>query len=190
MMAMGAAPFFYYNPDPNSEHRQHGHFSQHPSLQQQMQMYPVVPTLPSTPIYSRPNSSCSQPPVYNGMPTHMTPMASPQFTSQKHVGLAQGHPSKLMLETEFCESDGFYYPATPPLSTSGSNIGSPNSHEILATPLNPMFSGLDGRENVKPEVEAVPEHVENLDWSTCESPPLTPGMFCPNFHSFPIWRSG
>ena len=51
---MGPTPFFYYTPDMAVENRQHGHFSQHPGVQQQMQMYPVVPTLPSTPIYSPP----------------------------------------------------------------------------------------------------------------------------------------
>ncbi|KAI1083260.1 hypothetical protein F5B20DRAFT_453594 [Whalleya microplaca] len=196
MMAsqMGPAPFFYYTPDPNPENRQHGHFSQHPGFQQmqqqhqqqqhqhqhqqQHQMYPVVPTLPSTPIYSRPNSSCSQPPVssnvYNTVPSNVTPMASPQ-ASQRPGIFIQNQPAKLMLETELCENDGFYYPATPPLSTSGSSMGSPcNSNDVLATPLNPMFSGLDGCETVKPEVETAPENVEGLDWASCGSPPLTP----------------
>ncbi|ORY65906.1 uncharacterized protein BCR38DRAFT_168661 [Pseudomassariella vexata] len=164
---MGPAPFFYYNPEPNPEHRQHGHFSQHPALQQ-MHMFPIVPTLPSTPIYSRPNSSCSQPPmpakVFNSMSSHMTPRASPQPTS---------HKAGILLQTEIYD-DGFYYPATPPLSTTGSSMGSPHSNDVLATPLNPMFSGLDGCETVKLEVEVVPEQLDVLDWSSCGSPPLTP----------------
>ncbi|KAI0136621.1 hypothetical protein BJ170DRAFT_20750 [Xylariales sp. AK1849] len=171
---MGPAPFFYYNPEPNTENRQHGHFSQHPALQQ-MQMYPVVPTLPSTPVYSRPSSSCSQPPVptkvFNVVPSNLTPMASPQLTSRKPTIFIQDHSTKLMLETDIYESDSIYYPATPALSTSGSNVGSPGSCDILATPLNPMFSGLDGYENTKPDVEAIPE---GLDWSNCGSPPMTP----------------
>jgi hypothetical protein len=174
---MGTGPFFYYNPDPSPETRQHGHFSQHPALQQQMQMYPVVPTLPSTPIYSRPSSSCSQPPVptkvFNNVSSNMTPMASPQMATRKPAIFIQNHSSKLMLDTDIYEHDNFYYPATPPLSTSGAS--SPGSTEILATPLNPMFSGLEGCENVKPDPEAVPESLEGLDWSNCGSPPLTPG---------------
>ncbi|KAK8125309.1 uncharacterized protein PG998_001068 [Apiospora kogelbergensis] len=89
----------------------------------------------------------------------------------------QGHAAKLMLETELmCEGDGMYYPATPPLSSSGSNMGSPGSGDMLATPLNPMFSGLDGYENAKPEMENLPEPIEGLDWASCGSPPLTPDL--------------
>lgn len=180
---MGPTPFFYYTPDPNPENRHHGHFSQkQPGFQQmQQQMFPVVPTLPSTPIYSRPNSSCSQQTmptqVFNTVPSNATPVASPQATQRPGI-FVQSQPSKLMLETELCDNDGFYYPATPPLSTSGSSMGSPcNTNDMLATPLNPMFSGLDGCEMVKPEVETIPEHLENLDWASCGSPPLTPGRF-------------
>ncbi|KAI0021493.1 hypothetical protein F4780DRAFT_280442 [Xylariomycetidae sp. FL0641] len=174
---MAPASFFYYTPDPNPENRHHGHFSQHPGFQQmQQQMYPVVPTLPSTPIYSRPSSSCSQQGVptkiFHTIPSNVTPMASPQAVHRPTISL-QGLPAKLMLDTDFCEPEGSYYPATPPLSTAGSSMGSPGmTHDILATPLNPMFSGLEGCESVKPEVE--PELAENLDWSSCGSPPLTP----------------
>ncbi|KAI1767545.1 hypothetical protein GGR53DRAFT_518331 [Hypoxylon sp. FL1150] len=177
---MGPTPFFYYTPDPNPENRHHGHFSQkQPGFQQmQQQQFPVVPMLPSTPIYSRPNSSCSQQQmptqVFNTVPSHATPVASPQATQRPGI-FVQSQPSKLMLETEFCENDGFYYPATPPLSTSGSSMGSPcNTNDMLATPLNPMFSGLDGCEMVKPEAERIPESLENLDWASGGSPPLTP----------------
>ncbi|KAK7923927.1 cutinase G-box binding protein [Apiospora marii] len=176
---MGPTPFFYYNPDMTAENRQHGHFSQHPGMQQQMQMYPVVPTLPSTPIYSRPNSSCSQggapTPVFKSVTSNMTPAASPRAAPHKPAMFLPGHAAKLMLETELmCEGDGMYYPATPPLSSAGSNMGSPGGGDMLATPLNPMFSGLDGYENAKPEIENLPETIEGLDWASCGSPPLTP----------------
>ncbi|KAH9909329.1 hypothetical protein F4778DRAFT_776480 [Xylariomycetidae sp. FL2044] len=180
-MQMGAAPFFYYTPDPSAENRQHGHFSQHPGFQQMpQQMYPIVPTLPSTPIYSRPNSSCSQQAVptqvFNPVPSNATPVASPKASAHKPGILVHNAPAKLMLETEICDNDGFYYPATPALSTSGSSMGSPShTSDMLATPLNPMFSGLDGCEAViKPEVDTTPEILERLDWSSCGSPPLTP----------------
>lgn len=193
---MGPTPFFYYTPDPNPENRHHGHFSQQPGFQQmqQQQVFPIVPTLPSTPIYSRPNSSCSQQPlqakVFGAVPSNMTPMASPQAIHRPAIML-QNQPMKLALETELCDHDGFYYPATPPLSTSGSSMGSPcNTNDMLATPLNPMFSGLDGLdgcEMVKPEVETMPESLENLDWANCGSPPLTPGRSLFLFLNFKFW---
>ena len=186
MMAshMGPSPFFYYTPDPHPENRHHGHFSQHPAFQphhhQQQQMFPIVPPVPSTPIYSRPNSACSQTAaipskMFTSVPSTLTPAASPQATSRPSV-LLQGQQPKLMLETGVCENDGYFYPATPPLSAPGSSMGSPShSHDVLATPLNPMFSGLDGCEDIKTEADLKPESVDALDWSNCGSPPLTPG---------------
>ncbi|KAI0176734.1 cutinase G-box binding protein [Pestalotiopsis sp. NC0098] len=172
------APFYYYNPDPNAETRQHGHFSQHPSLQQ-MPMYPVVPTLPSTPVYSRPSSSCSQPgmqhqqpKMLSSIPANLTPMASPQMAHSRPTIMLQNCAAKLMLETDMYDNE--FYPATPALSTTGSTVGSPgSSNDMLATPLNPMFSGLDGYENVKADVESLPE-MDVLDWSSATSPPMTP----------------
>ncbi|KAK7432694.1 hypothetical protein QQZ08_000553 [Neonectria magnoliae] len=158
--AMSQAPFYYYSPESKNEVRQHGHFSPQQPLQHQL-MYPMVPTLPSTPVYSRPNSANSQPPtLYSNGPAVLTPTASPQPIS---------HKSAIMLETELYENS--YFPSTPPLSTSGSTIGSPNSCEVLQTPMNPMFSGLDGFEGPKDCLEPV-ETV--LDWSTSGSPPMTP----------------
>lgn len=172
MTSMGQAPFYFYNPESKNDIRQHGHYSQHQSMQH-MGMYPMVPTLPSTPIYSRPSSSsCSQPPtLYSNGPSVMTPTASPQPIS--HCKPA------IMLETEFCESS--YFPSTPPLSTSGSTVGSPNSCEVLQTPMNPMFSGLDGVDGVKDGLEPVENSV--LDWSNCGSPLMTPGKFSQHFFS-------
>lgn len=135
----------------------------------QMPMYPVVPTLPSTPIYSRPSSSCSQPLVHpkfyhTGMPSTMTPMASPQPMT---------HRPTIMLETEIREADP-YYPSTPPLSSSSSVISSPGSCDMLQTPLNPMFSGLDDFEGeVACKVEQL-ERFPNLEWPSCTSPSMTP----------------
>jgi hypothetical protein len=47
---------------------------------------------------------------------------------------------------------------------------------MLQTPLNPMFSGLDGMDG-KPtcDMDGELESFPNLDWSACASPPLTPG---------------
>ncbi|UNI14464.1 hypothetical protein JDV02_001093 [Purpureocillium takamizusanense] len=126
-------------------------------------MYPTVLPLPSTPIYSRPgSSSCSHPPTLmsNG-PSVMPLMGSPSFVN---------HKPAIMLETEF--SDSPYFPSTPPLSTSGSAIGSPKSCDVLQTPMNPMFSGLDGLGGIKAGLEPVENLV--LDWSSSGSPPMTP----------------
>ncbi|WQF77908.1 Putative Zinc finger C2H2-type [Colletotrichum destructivum] len=172
--AMGQAPFLYYRPEQKPDTSRHrGHFSQQPNMHQHqhqhMAMYPMVPTLPSTPIYSRPNSSCSQlmgPTLYSNGPANMTPMASPQ---------AMSHKPAIMLETEMGD-DGLYFPSTPPLSTCGSTISSPNnSCELLQTPMNPMFSGLDGFDGLDgfKETLEVPENLA-IDWNSCGSPPMTP----------------
>ncbi|GJC92198.1 cutinase g-box binding protein [Colletotrichum higginsianum] len=171
--AMGQAPFLYYRPEQKPDTSRHrGHFSQQPNMHQHqhMAMYPMVPTLPSTPIYSRPNSSCSQlmgPTLYSNGPANMTPMASPQ---------AMSHKPAIMLETEMGD-DSLYFPSTPPLSTCGSTISSPNnSCELLQTPMNPMFSGLDGFDGLDgfKETLEVPENLA-IDWNSCGSPPMTPG---------------
>ncbi|KAI0100391.1 hypothetical protein GGR51DRAFT_532768 [Nemania sp. FL0031] len=169
---MGQASFLYYTPGPNTENRQHGHFSQRPGLQQiPQQAYPMVPTLPSTPIYSRPNSSSSQ----QAVPAKMFATFPSNVTPQRPNSFMASHPGKLMLETDICDSDAFYYPATPPLSTSGSSMGSPaHIQDVLSTPLNPMFSGLDGCEMIKADDEATSSALENLDWSSYGSSPVTP----------------
>lgn len=173
---------FYYNSDPNQENRQqHMHYASHPNMhhhqQQPMHMYPAVPTLASTPIYSRPGSAASQQQMvqapkaaaagfaYHGLPSTMTPMASPRPVGQKPT---------IILETAL-GGDSEAYPCTPPLSSSSSVISSPGSCDVLQTPLNPMFSGLDGFVGKEmSDVERL-ESFPNLDWSSCASPPMTPG---------------
>lgn len=88
----------------------------------------------------------------------------------------QLHRPTIILDTDkFEPGDGMCYPQTPPLSTAGSVISSPGSCDMLATPLNPMFSGLEGTPMFKEEVEAQPiEQFPNLEWHSCASPPMTP----------------
>src|SRR5437762_13605273 len=89
--ALGQSPFFYYTPDPKSDHRQHGHFSPHPSglPSSQMQQFNQMNIAPNTPAYSRPSSSCSQPQMamsaFNqaALKSAMTPTASPRSAFQK-----------------------------------------------------------------------------------------------------------
>lgn len=103
----------------------------------------------------------AQPPtLYSNGPSVMTPTGSPRPASQKPT---------VLLDTDF---DNTYYPSTPPLSTSGSTVGSPKSYDALQTPMNPMFSGIDESEMPKETLETMDLTV--LDWSSCGSPPMTP----------------
>ncbi|KAH6630845.1 hypothetical protein B0J18DRAFT_475869 [Chaetomium sp. MPI-SDFR-AT-0129] len=173
--------FFFYSPDLSPESRQHGRFipqqhhhqqQQHqhqPSLAlQQMSALPIVAPLPSTPAYSRPSSSSSQPALLPKgfatvpmLPSTLTPVASPMPIAPKPT---------IVLDTEVGDFEGPYSPSTPPLSSSGSVISSPGSCDMLQTPLNPMFSGLDGKAGMDGELESFP----SIDWAACASPPLTP----------------
>lgn len=183
--AMGQSPFFYYNPDPKPDNRQHGHFSQQPSnMQVQVPMYHQhMQQLPSTPIYSRPNSACSQPPMQQqmfkaGFHPNMTPMVSPRPMYQKPTILIQDHTPRLMIEPDCHDGEMYYYPSTPPLSASGSVISSPGSCDILPTPMNSMFFGFEGvKEGCEGEVQS--ENLAGGDWARCGSPPMTPVFIQP-----------
>jgi hypothetical protein len=154
MMAQSASPYLFLNSE----------------SKKQATMFPNFTAMPSTPVYSRPGSSCSQPPtLYSNGPSVMTPAASPHPANSK--------PS-IVLDTDFGEAS--YFPSTPPLSTAGSTVGSPKSLDVLQTPMNPMFSGLDDLEFGKDGFEACEPSI--LDWSSCASPPMTPGkcfLVCP-----------
>lgn len=172
-----APSFFFYSPDPTLEGRQHGRFIPQPhqqaAFQQQMAMLPIVPTLPSTPVYSRPGSASSQQPMMTKvftsahiLPSTLTPVASPQPSYFRPM---------IAVDTGLSDVDSLYSsPATPPLSCSGSAISRPDSCDMLQTPLNPMFSGLDGLEGKDRCDDGQLESFPSLDWSSCVSPPLTP----------------
>lgn len=185
---------------PNYETKQHrGHFniSQTPhhvyashqmSQSHQFPSVPVLPSspLPSTPVFSRPSSSCSQPPMNNNSKPSftsapaqvLTPQASPVRMHQQlnRPTIVLDTAEKWDHEAHMC------YPQTPALSTAGSVISSPGSCDMLSTPLNPMFSGLDGTAMAFKEVEDVQpvEQFPNMgDWQNCVSPPMTPCEFTP-----------
>jgi hypothetical protein len=172
--AMGQSHFFYYNPDANEKNtRQHGHFTAHPSGQSP-QTYAAQHF-----VIQRPSSSNSQAPYpqmayANQM---LTPVASPRPMYQKPAILYQSQDSPFLhpIETDF--SDLRYAPATPPLSSSGSNISSPPStSEYLPTPVNAFFPG-EGIEGVKQgcEEEVFSELLAaGAEWRST-SPPMTPG---------------
>ena len=165
-MQATSAPFFYYNPDPQGERTsQHGHFTPQPACQQtlQPQMY-----------YQRPSSAQSmsypQTAYANQM---MTPVASPQPMYQKPAIFVQPQESPFL---QTFDTD-FYTPATPPLSSCGSNISSPPStYDLLPTPVNAFFPG-EGIEGVKQgcEGEVFAELLSTgVEWRSA-TPPMTPG---------------
>ncbi|EGR50458.1 uncharacterized protein TRIREDRAFT_76505 [Trichoderma reesei QM6a] len=150
---MGQQAFYFYNHEHKMSPRQ-------VIFAQQMAAYQMMPSLPPTPMYSRPNSSCSQPPtLYSNGPSVMTPTSTPPLSSRK----------PMLVDTEF--GDNPYFPSTPPLSASGSTVGSPKACDMLQTPMNPMFSGLEGIA-IKDSIDATESLV--LDWASIASPPLSP----------------
>ncbi|KAK2628257.1 hypothetical protein QTJ16_002903 [Diplocarpon rosae] len=190
--SMGQSPFFYYTPDPKPDNRQHGHFSQQPNnIHVNMQVpvyYSHMQPMPSTPLYSRPNSSGSQPQmppqIYNnGYPVNLAQTASPRalYHPQKPTIMVQEHTPRMILASDVHENDMYYYPATPPLSTSGSVTGSPSSCDVLPTPMNTVFPGLEGLEGVKAGCQGDVQ-AENLagEWSRGGTPPMTPVFIQPN----------
>jgi hypothetical protein len=157
---MGQQAFYFYNHEHKMSPRQ-------VIFAQQMAAYQMMPSLPPTPMYSRPNSSCSQPPtLYSNGPSVMTPTSTPPLSSRK----------PMLVDTEF--GDNPYFPSTPPLSASGSTVGSPKACDMLQTPMNPMFSGLEGIA-IKDSIDATESLV--LDWASIASPPLSPGKSSPCF---------
>lgn len=173
MMAQSAA-FFYYNPDPTSENRQHGHFSPHPKGIHQMPMTPESAML----NYGRPSSSSSQASYHaSGLRSQalLTPMASPQPLYQKPTILVQqDSPYLYPLDTE-C-NDLRFMPSTPPLSSSGSAISSPpSSCDLLPTPATGAFFPGDVLEGIKQGCEEeVFSEILSGEWTRSASPPMTP----------------
>jgi hypothetical protein len=185
------APAYYFYTPEQTDARRHGAFI--PQQPQQQPAYYYM--MPATPTYSRPTSSCSQQPqpVLMSQPQPLKSFpngaAAPYPAAAYIVGSnarrsvtgANGKPT-IMLETDFVDVDGhgLRLPSTPPLSSSASSaIGSPSACDMLATPLNPMFSGLDSFEVTKDAsaVDVAAEQFNAAAWSNCASPPFTPGKF-------------
>ncbi|KAH8731352.1 cutinase G-box binding protein [Phaeosphaeriaceae sp. PMI808] len=148
------SPFFYYNPDPQGENtRQHGHFTPHPSGQQ---------TFHSQNMYFQ----------------HVDSRRFPQPMYQKPTILIQPQDSPYLRPID---TDYSYAPATPPLSSTGSNISSPPSVcDILPTPVNGFFPG-EGMEGVKQgcEEEVFSELLSaGIEWRSA-TPPMTPVFIQP-----------
>ena len=194
---MGQSPFFYYNPDPSPENRQHGHFTAHPHglpmaivpsspehmMPYQQQMYQPRPLSSGPP----PMHYHPQVPQYVSQ-AMLTPAASPRAQHQKPTILLQQDVHNLKpLNTEFHG----YYPATPTLSASGSfsSVDSPaSSTDVLPTPVNGAaffprpqqyaFAAPAVKEGCEEEVFT--EVLAGGDWARPGSPPLTPVFIQPN----------
>lgn len=167
------SPFFYYNPDPQGENaRQHGHFTPHPSGQQAFH--------PQNMYFQRPSSANSHMsyPQTAYASQMLTPVASPQPMYQKPAILIQPQDSPYLrpIDTDFS-----FAPATPPLSSTGSNISSPPSIcDIIPTPVNGLFPG-EGIEGVKQgcEEEVFSEILSaGIEWRSA-TPPMTPVFIQP-----------
>ena len=193
-MTMGQSPFFYYNPEPSAEHRQHGHFSPHPNTVQDgasMQAYHqqsyyhdmVMQQGPQHMMYPRLPSS--GPPIY----AHHNPaiaMASPRPLQQKPAFLYQYQGQQLSVDTDCNTPEVCFYPSTPPLSSSCSTSSSPPSTcGVLPTPVTASYINLDNTKAVKEgcEGDVQSEILAGGDWTRCCSPPLSPGK------SFDITRT-
>ncbi|RDA95905.1 hypothetical protein CP533_5909 [Ophiocordyceps camponoti-saundersi (nom. inval.)] len=126
------------------------HFQHDAKAKPSAAMYPAMRSLMSTTM------PCS--PAQSALTPTSSPLQKPLF----------------MLETGLGDSYQ-YLPATPPLSASSSTLGSPNTREVLQTPMNPMFSGLDDLGGVKMAFDTV--DMMSLEWTSCASPPMTPVYF-------------
>lgn len=186
MPPIGQPSFFYYTPDPHAEHRQHGsppqqndvfhdglqmHHYQQQAYHYEMMIhgYPMMyPQLPS----NGPQMFKSQKP--------MLAMASPRPLLQKPAFLYQYEGQPLSVDTECSNPEMHAYPSTPPLSQSGSTVGSPPSTcGALPTPVTGAYMGLGNIEGVKEgcQGDVQSEILAGGDWTRSCSPPLTPGTW-------------
>lgn len=183
--APGQSPFYYYNPDPDPQHRQHGHFTPHPADHQAygppiLPYQSVQPTSVPQPgmIVQSHHMQCQpslQPNVTYSPGISMTPIASPRPSAIKPTIVVQhGSPALIPLDTSFV----YNFPATPPLSSSGSAGSSPPSTcGLLPTPIHGTFLYPEGVEGVKEGCEGdVNSEILAAEWAQSGSPPMTPGM--------------
>lgn len=183
--AMGQPPFFYYTPDPNSDRRQHGHFTPHPNavhdglaMQHYQQQFYTQETMMHAQYPQYAPLPSSGPPIYQPSKSILA-MASPRPMQQKPAILCQYEGQQLSVDTECSTPDFYVYPSTPPLSFSGSASSSPPSTcGVLPTPVTGAYMGLENNiEGVKEGCQSgvQSEILAGGDWTRCCSPPLTPG---------------
>ncbi|PPJ59864.1 hypothetical protein CBER1_04940 [Cercospora berteroae] len=191
---MGQSPFFYYQPEPSPDNKQHGHFTAHPQYPHGLPMS-IVPSSPGQVMYfqqprmqQRPQSANAyahfqQHAQIYGPPPMLTPDASPrQHQKPAYYVHAQSEAQGVVVNTE-CPS---YFPATPTLSASSGSLSSastpPTTCGIQPTPVDgqgvffakpPMVAFPAVKQGCEEEVFS--EVLAGGDWSTRPgSPPMTP----------------
>ena len=181
-MPMGQPAFYYYNPDPNTDHGHHGHFSQHPSAGHEDASYHAFSQPfyhPGTMMHNQPTMMYSQMPIPSPPIHHRPFLSSPQPIQQKAIVLSNSEPMGLSLNTECGSSDLCLYPPTPELSETGSAGSSPPSTcGILSTSVAGLYGTSTIIEGVKEgcEGDVKNEILAGGDFTRACSPPLTPGM--------------
>ncbi|KAK4615959.1 C2H2 finger domain transcription factor sebA [Fulvia fulva] len=186
---MAQSPFFYYQPEPSPESRQHGHFTPHPQQPHGLPMT-IVPSSPEQmmhyqqqqqqAMYHRPQSAhiYYQQHAY-GPPPMLTPDASPRQQQKPHYVMQHEAHGLVPIDTE-CH----YFPATPTLSASGSFSSAstpPPTCDIIPTPVNGQSVFFAKPQMVyQPAVkqgceeEVFSEVLAGGDWTRPGSPPMTP----------------
>jgi hypothetical protein len=174
-------PFYFYSSEVDSQPRQHGYFTSHPS---EVPFNGSMPVFPSQQQAIYPHHAPVHP--HPQLPTkssfhsalNMTPIASPQPSHLKPtIVLQHDSPALMPLDTRVVNSDLYVFPTTPPLSTSGSTISSPPSTcGMLQTPVNGSFFPSEKVEGVKEgcENEVHTEILASPDWTRSDSPQMTP----------------
>ena len=178
---MGQSSFYYYNPEPSNDHRQHGHFSPHPSAghddaaayhRAQQHLFQAETVIPASAHMMYPHIAAPAPRLQQ-KPGLLSPQASPQVP---HVLATNDHTS-LSLNTACGSPDGS---ATPTFSTNRSGGSSPRSTSgALPTPTSMQAFRINNIEGVKEgcEGEVKNEILAGADFTRSCSPPLTPGEF-------------
>jgi hypothetical protein len=181
VQSLAQSPFFYYNPDPNPDTRQHGHFSPTPggsatstTARFQQQSPQLLLSQDVVMPYSRPPSFG---PAVVGQAA-MTPAHSPKPAFQKPT--AQSLSPRLMpLDTDCSSHDYYLFPSTPPLSASGSAISSPPaSCGVLPTPAAEASPFIALSFDLIKEEDCIDrDSFAAEDWSKFGTPPITPSKY-------------
>lgn len=178
---MGEAAFFYYNPEPNTDHRQHGHFSQQPSaghFDASTPKYHYQPYNPPMMAYGHQQMMYPQIPIPHPPILQKPVLVSPRPMQHKSGFLASSEIQNLSLDTECNTPDLCVYPSTPPLSvTSSASSTSPSNCGALPTPVTTSYVLNSNIEGVKEgcEGDVKNEILAGGDFARSGSPLLTPG---------------
>lgn len=172
---MAQSPFFYYNPEQSRDQKQQALFTPHPGA------VVAAGQLPQGHQFLA--SDASQ---HHFLPSsaaaafYQTALASPRPVYQKATVL-MGEDRRMSVDTECSLSDserGMMYPATPPLSISGSSIASPPlTSGMLPSPVY-FTENLEGvKEGCERDVKS--EILAGENWTRSGTPPMTPVFIHP-----------